>query len=127
MAKHPNKSHDDTEDFDSNKHREANRVAIEKENEQVEMVAKETAENQELANFKGFPVAGETRDQLLARIRKQREEVNITEGMADVPVFRSEGLQKEFEAEQKAGQEAVAKAQAIRDQLQAAGEKNQPG
>ena len=93
---------------DSLKHHEDRKAKI-----QAETSAE--AENQEIANFRGLPQHGETREQLLARIRKMRDEkpeptVHET--------FRSEGLQKEFEAEQKAGQEAVAKAQAERDRMQ---------
>lgn len=87
------------EKFESTTHHEERKAAIQAENKQL-------AENQEIANFKGLPQAGETREQLLDRIRAMREE---KPSEPEAPVFRSEGLQKEFEAEQKAGQEAVAK------------------
>ena len=92
------------------------------------VVTPEDAENQEIANFKGLPQHGETREELLARIRKLRDE-KPNEAIREP--FRSEGLQKEFEAEQKAGQEAVAKAQEERERNRKsqreleAGEKNQ--
>lgn len=107
MAKHPTKNHDEDE-FDSTKHREADKAKIQEENKQNEAAAKETAENQEIANFKGLPQAGETREQLLDRIRKMRDE---KQPEFKPEAFRPEGLQKAFEAEQKAGQEAVSKAE----------------
>jgi hypothetical protein len=121
------------EKSDSIKHHEGRKARIEAENAEKKQAAEaentRLVENQEIANFKGLPQPGETRDQLLDRIRKLREKPPEVE----VPLFRSEGLQKEFEAEQKAGQEAVAKAQAAMERNQAAaaelakGEKNQTG
>jgi hypothetical protein len=111
MAKHPNKRHDDDEDdekMESVKHHEERKTKIQEENKANEAVTKELAENQEIANFHGLPQEGETREQLLERIRKLREHPEPTE----TTLFRSEGLQKEFDAEVKAGREAVAKAEA---------------
>lgn len=111
------------EEFDSNRHREAAKAKIQAEN-------KEIAEEKEIASFRGFPVAGETRDQLLDRIRKLREEKPVE---PEVETFRSEGQLKEFTAEQEAGRAAVAKAQEDAErnralwQAQEAGEKNKAG
>lgn len=109
------------EKFELTRHHEERKAKIEAEN-------KEIAEEKEIAAFKGLPQAGETREQLLDRIRAMREE---KPSEPEAPVFRSEGLQKEFEAEQKAGQEAVAKAaeqserlRAIAQAAEAEGEKN---
>jgi len=120
---------EDDEKFESTKHREERAAAIREELEQNQGVSKELAENQEIANFKGLPQEGETREQLLDRIRKMREKPEPT----PTELFRSEGQQKEYDAEVKAGQEAVAKATAERDKLMAAsvdyekGEKNKAG
>jgi len=137
MTKH--KRPDDIDDDDekpkpakmeSVKHHEERKARIEAENTQNQQVSKELAENQEIANFKGLPQAGETREQLLDRIRKMRE---TPPPGPETQLFRSEGLQKEFDAEQKAGQEAVAKAEAERDRNHTAmakaeaGEKNKAG
>jgi SepF-like predicted cell division protein (DUF552 family) len=117
------------EKFESTRHHEERKARIEAENEVNAKVNKDLAENQEIANFKGLPQEGETREQLLDRIRKLRENPPHVE----VELFRSEGLQKEYEAEVKAGQEAVAKATAQAEELRAsaakiaAGEKNQAG
>lgn len=108
---------------DSIKHHEDRKAKIEAENEQLQQVSNELAENQEIANFQGLPQEGETREQLLARIRKLRENPEPTETV----LFRSEGLQKEFEAEQKAGREAVAKAEAEKKQYEAALAKAEAG
>lgn len=94
---------------ESVKHMEANKAKIQDENKANDAIAKETAENQELANANTLPKEGETRDQLLARIRKMRE---APPPEKEAPIFRSEGLQKAFDEEQKAGREAVAKHEA---------------
>lgn len=111
MAKHPKKHDDDEveEKPDSIKHHEERKAKIEEENEQNKVVAQEVADNQAIANFKGFPVAGETRDQLLERIQKMRE---APPKEPDPEPFRSEGQMKEFLAEQEVGRAAVAKAEA---------------
>jgi hypothetical protein len=110
MSKAPKKHDDDVEEkTDSVKHHEERKAKIEEENEQNKQVAQEVADNQEIANFKGFPVAGETRDQLLERIRKMRE---APPKEPEPEPFRSEAMQKEFDAEQEAGKAAVAKAAA---------------
>jgi hypothetical protein len=115
---------------ESVKHMEANQAKIKDEIAENDAVAKETAENQELVNANTLPKEGETREQLLARIRKMRE---APEPEPEKEVFRSEGLQKEFDAEQKAGKEAVAKAEAAaakyleQVKAEAAGEKNPAG
>lgn len=117
-AKH-NEKHDDK--FDSTQHHEDRKANIEAE-------SKATAENQLIANFHGPIKEGETRDQLLERIRKMRE--SPPKEKPPEP-FRSEATQKEFDREQEAGKAAVAKAkeavdrshQALREH--AAGEKNQ--
>jgi hypothetical protein len=118
------KNHDTEDDeFDSNKHREANTAKIKAE-------AKETAEDKEIANFKGLPKEGETREQLLDRIRAMRDEKPVE---ATTELVRSEGLQKEFELEQAAGRAAVAKATEAQEKYQALqaeeakGEKNKAG
>ena len=109
------------EKFESTQHHEDSKAKIQAEN-------RETAEDKEIADFKGLPQPGETRDQLLDRIRKMREEKPAE---PEAPVFRSEGQQKEFDLEQEAGRAAVAKATAIREQYreawakeEAEGEKN---
>ena len=120
------KNHDDNGDdekMDSTRHHEDRKAKIEAENEKA-------AEDKEIANFKGLPQDGETRDQLLDRIRKMRE---TPPPPTEAEVFRSEGMQKEFDAEQEAGRAAVAKAVAEQEkyremvQKEAAGEKNQAG
>jgi hypothetical protein len=88
-----------TEKMDSTKLLEERKAKIQAEN-------KVNEDNQAIANFKGLPKEGETREQLLDRIRKMREEKPKP---VETSVFRSEGLQKEYDAEVKAGQEAVAK------------------
>jgi hypothetical protein len=123
MAKHTKPDRDEDEEFDSNKHREAAKAKIQAEN-------KEIAEDKEIAVSKQLPQHGETREELLARIRKMREEKPVE---VETPVFRSEGLQKEFDAEQEAGRAAVAKAAAEMErnralwQQQEEGEKNKAG
>jgi len=112
--------------MDSTKHHEERKAKIQAENEQNQKVDKELAENQEIANFHGLPKEGETRDQLLDRIRKMRENPPETE----TEQVRSDSLQKEFDAEQKAGQEAVARAAKVAEDYnkalaKAGGEKNQ--
>lgn len=113
--------------FESTVHHEERKAKIQEENKQNQAVADELADNQEIANFKGLPKEGETREQLLERIRRLREKPEEVE----VELVRSPGLQKEFEAEQKAGREAVAKAEEERKRSEAAwreveaGEKNQ--
>jgi hypothetical protein len=110
MSKAPKKHDDDVEEkTDSVKHHEERKAKIEAENEQNKLADIEVAENQEIANFKGFPVAGETRDQLLDRIRKMRE---APPKEPEAEPFRSEGQMKEFLAEQEVGRAAVAKAEA---------------
>jgi hypothetical protein len=98
------------EKFDSTKHHEERKANIKAEN-------KANEENQEIANFTGPVKEGETRDELLARIRKMREEPPKEPPPA---LHRTEGIQKEYDAEVKAGQEAVAKAQETLDRTQAA-------
>jgi hypothetical protein len=66
------------------------------------------AENQELAQYAGLVKENETREMLLDRIRKMRENPPKE---PDPPTFRSDGLQKEFDAEQEAGRKAVAAAE----------------
>lgn len=122
MAKHPTKRQTEDEEYDSNRHREAARDKIQAEN-------KEIAEDKEIASFKGLPQEGETRDELIARIRKMRDEP--PPAVPEAPTFRSESLQKEFDAEQEAGRAAVAKAESDMERNRAAwakeaeGEKNQ--
>jgi len=116
-AKH-NEKHE--EKFDSNKHHEERRDNIQAE-------SKATAENQLIANFHGPIKEGETREQLLERIREMRK----SPPKDDVEPFRSEATQKAFDAEQEAGRAAVAKAKEASDRSQnalrehEAGEKNQ--
>jgi hypothetical protein len=94
---------------DSVKHLEERKASIQAENKQNEATAAEVAENQEIANFKGLPKEGETREQLLDRIRKMREEpppsVPESGGMV------AQSLIDQYEAEKKAGREAVAAAE----------------
>jgi hypothetical protein len=113
MTKAPKRhDEDDDEQFDSNKQRAADKAKIQEENADQKrasaFISEEEAANQEIANFKGLPQAGETREQLLARIRKMRDEP--PKDVKEVETFRSEGMQKEFDAEQEAGKAAVAKA-----------------
>jgi hypothetical protein len=115
MTKAPKRhDEDDDEQFDSNKQRAADKAKIQEENADQKrasaFISEEEAANQEIANFKGLPQAGETREQLLARIRKMRDEPS--KDVKEVETFRSEGMQKEFDAEQEAGKAAVAKAAA---------------
>jgi len=111
-------------EFDSTTQREADKAKIRNENlerqKDIEAEDARQAENQEIANFQGLPKAGETREQLLDRIRQMREESEKlkTKETAD-PIVRTEGLQKQFEAEQEAGRAAVAKAQAEMERNQA--------
>lgn len=118
---------------DSNKHHEDRRARMQAEAVENSKAAAEEAtrvsENKEIASFHGLPKGGESRDELLARIRKMRE---APPEPPPVETYRSEGLQKEFEAEQEAGRAAVAKAEAEREKYreiwakeEAEGEKNQ--
>jgi hypothetical protein len=102
---------------DSVRHHEDRLASIKDENEHIEQVAKEDAENQEIANFHGLPKEGETRDQLLDRIRKMRE---APPKEPEPEVFRSEAQQKEFDAEQAAGKAAVAKAEEAKQKYEKA-------
>jgi len=97
--------------FESIQHLEDRKASIQAENQQNEAIAKETAENKEIADFRGLPRDGETRDQLLDRIRKLRE-VPAVEPGPEAFGRTSEGLIKQFNAEQEAGRAAVAKAAA---------------
>ena len=89
---------------DSVAHHEDRHAKMKAESEDV---ATRQAEDQEIARSGVLVHADETREQLLERIRKMRE---IAQPMpTEVP--RSEGQQKQFELEQQAGREAVAKAE----------------
>lgn len=133
MAKHPTKSQDDDDfKFESTQHLEDRKSKIHAEAEdrrEVEQAeAARVAENQEISNFRGLPREGETRDQLLTRIRKMRDDKPKE---VATETFRPPSLQKQFEAEQEAGRAAVAKAteemeysRAARQKAEA-GEKNQ--
>ena len=84
------------------------------------------AEDKEIQNFRGLPQEGETRDQLLDRIRKLRDADKPFEVK---PEGRAEALMPAFTAEQEAGRTAVAKATAEHEMFEAArikreGEKN---
>jgi hypothetical protein len=123
MARHPIK---DEEKMDSNRLHEERKAKI-------EAINKEAAEDKEIRDYKGLPREGETRDQLLDRIRKMRDE---KPPVVTGPVFRSEGLQKEYDAEVAAGQAAVAKVAAEAEhyrmllqkaEAEAQGEKNPTG
>ena len=70
--------------------------------------AAKEAEIQHLTTQAGLVRPGDTRDMLLERIRKMREPPKVEE---DKPGFRTPLQQEQFEAEQKAGREAVAKAE----------------
>lgn len=74
-----------------------------------ERAARET-ENQQLTEQVGLVKAGDTREMLLERIRKQRAEME-PKVEEDQPVYRSPDQQQRFDAEQQAGREAVAKAE----------------
>jgi hypothetical protein len=108
---------------DSTKQHEANIAKFEAETTAA-------MENQEIANFHGLPKEGETREQLLARIRKMRE---APPPEPEAKVHRSEAAQKEFDAELAAGKAAVAKAEEAQKKYQehlakeAEGEKNPAG
>jgi hypothetical protein len=112
------------EKFDSTVHHEKRKAKIKAENKQNAADAKEAAEDKEIAGFKGLPQEGETREQLLDRIRKMRESPPKEPESAPP---RSEGLQKAFEAEQKAGREAVAKATAELERNRALQQKAEEG
>lgn len=71
------------------------------------------AENQDLTQQVGLVQQGDTREMLLDRIRKQREDKPAE--VAEQPVYRSPELQKQFEAEQQAGRAAVAKNEAAEE------------
>jgi hypothetical protein len=64
------------------------------------------AEDQELTKQAGLMQHGETREMLLDRVRKMREEKPKEE---ERPVFRVESLQKEAEAEQEEGRKTLAR------------------
>lgn len=66
------------------------------------------AETQELEQQAGLVKHGETREMLLERIRKLREEPPKEETFSS---FMTPELQKRLEAEQQAGREAVARAE----------------
>jgi hypothetical protein len=113
---------------DSEVHHEDRRVKMEEEaakNQQLaidvmekrEAVAAERqraareAESQELTRQAGLIKPGETRDMLVERIRKLREQ-NEAKAVEIPPPPRPPDLQRQFELEQKAGREAIAKAEA---------------
>jgi hypothetical protein len=102
--------------FDSTTHHESRKAKIQEENKQNEAAARETADDKEIANFSGPVKEGETREQLLDRIRKMREH---SPKKPEPELVRSEGLQKTFEAEQEAGRTAVARATAEMEKYRA--------
>ena len=69
------------------------------------------AESQELTRQANLIKPGETRDMLLERVRKLREQ-SVVKVVEEEPPPRSPELQRQFELEQKAGREAVARAEA---------------
>lgn len=110
----------ENEHFESTEHHidRLEKMQAEAQAKQEAVQAEETrvAEDLEIKRAGGIIKEGETREQLLDRIRKMREPPAPPETTA----FRSEGLQKEFDAEQAAGRAAVAKAQAELDKRNAA-------
>jgi hypothetical protein len=116
MSKAPN-------EFDTTRYHEERRakadaqIAMAEKKKAEDKAARTAAENAEIAGFQGLPKDGETREQLLARIRLMREqhppEVK-PEG------YRSPGMLKTFNEEQEAGRAAVAKAEAEWEMYQAA-------
>jgi len=83
---------------DSEVHNEERRAAMAAE-------AKTKAEEQEIADFKGPVVDGETRDQLLDRIRAMRAEAEQKPAVEMPPL--SERQKKRLELEQQAGAKTV--------------------
>jgi hypothetical protein len=102
--------------LDSVAHHEERKALLQKEYElnrqKDQELAKQHAtyrENQEIANYGGGIIKdGETREQLLERIRNASKPVAVE----IPPLGRNPALQKELEAEQQAGREAVARAEA---------------
>jgi len=75
------------------------------------------ADERDIKNYGGIIKDGETREELLARIRKVSDEKPPE---AEPHGRVSEGMIKEFEAEQKAGREAVARAEKDMERAQEA-------
>jgi hypothetical protein len=101
--------------LDSIAHHEERKALLQKEYElnrqKDQELAKQHAvhrEDQEIANYGGIIKDGETRDQLLERIRNVSKVVSVE----IQPLGRTPAMQKELEAEQQAGREAVARAEA---------------
>jgi hypothetical protein len=109
MAKQPE------DKLDSIAHHEERKALLQKEHElnrqKDQELAKQHAtyrENQEIAHYSGIIKDGETRDQLLERIRNASKPVAVE----IPPLGRNPALQEELEREQQAGREAVARAEA---------------
>ena len=86
--------------------------------------------DREIAAFRGLPQPGETRDQLLDRIRMMREE-DAKPKAAPPEGYRAPDMMSRFAAEQAAGRAAVAQAEIeaersriAREAARAEGEKN---
>jgi hypothetical protein len=116
------KQHEETK-LDSVRHHEERREKLRAESEERTKVeqasAAHVAENQEIASFSGIIRDGETRDQLLDRIRKMREVPPEPER----EYYVSPNQLKQLSEEQEAGRAAVAKAQAEMDRYLAARDK----
>jgi hypothetical protein len=109
MAKQPESK------LDSVAHHEERKALMQKEYELNQQKDQELArqhaahrDDQEIANYGGIIKDGETRDQLLERIRNVSKVVPVE----IQPLGRTPAMQKELEAEQQAGREAVARAEA---------------
>jgi predicted metal-dependent phosphotriesterase family hydrolase len=89
---------------DSVAHHEERHAKMKAESEDV---AQRQSEDQEIASSGVLVHVDETREQLLDRIRKMREIAHPSP--AEIPL--SEGQQKQLDAEQEAGRQAVAKAE----------------
>lgn len=91
------------EEYEHNKQEAENRAQQQADYRQVQ------ADNRELENYGGIIKDGETRDELLARIR----EASKVQSVEIKPIGRvSEGLIKQHEDEQRVGRESVARAEA---------------
>lgn len=109
---------------DSEVHNEDRRAKIK---EEAEVNAKRNADEQALANYRGPVNEGETRDDLLDRIRQMREEPVAAQQPRKPDL--TEGQKTQLALEQEAGRAAVARVAAEEEArnkaraAQAAGEK----
>ena len=120
--------HTEEEKPDSVKHHEDRRAKMQEESAQLAQHEKERLENQEIVQYGGPVREGETREQLLDRIRKMREAPSQEPPSAG---YLTDSLKQQLEKEQEAGRAAVAKAEEemvkfreARQKAAAEGEKN---